>query len=181
MKSFLPANSLDFVPRKLRLQFSVSKSNNSEALLSVFFQDMLKVNRNFKKITFWVIKILIFQLSYRSNNLFLYLFPAYTSWQSLLGHLSCKHPFSSPLEPWLLHTCAATLRKMGTGARFQFHTQSVSYRKEGRKKRVTSTYILRKIGMCWMKKHTYRQLKQFLKNKTNTVTLNINFKYFFSH
>lgn len=135
MKPLLPANSLDFVPRKLRLQFSVSKSNNSEALLSVIFQDTLKVNRNFKKIKFRVIKIFVFQLSYRrnKNNLPLYLFPAYTSWQSLLGHLSCKHPFSSPLEPWLLHTCAVTLRKMETGARFQFHTQSVSHRKEGRK------------------------------------------------
>lgn len=58
VKSLLPVNSLDFVPCKLRLQFSVSKSNNSEALLSVFFQDTLKVNRNFKKVKFRVIKII---------------------------------------------------------------------------------------------------------------------------
>lgn len=167
MKSLLPANSLDFVPCKLRLQFSVSKSNNSEALLSVFFQDTLKVNRNFKKIKFWVIKIFIFQLSYRKNknNLLLYLFPAYTSWQSLLGHLSCKHPFSFPLEPGLLHTCAATLRKMETGVRFQFHTQSVSYRKEGRKG--LHPHISQEKQVCAEWKKAYLLTAQTIPEKQN--------------
>lgn len=32
-----------------------------------------------------------------------------------------------------------------------------------------------------MKNYTYRQLKQFLKKQKTTVTLNINFKYFFSY
>jgi len=98
-----------------------------------------------KRSSLELLKLFILQLNYTRNktSLFLYLFPAYTSWQSLQGHLSCKHPFSSPLELLLLHTYVAELKKMETGAQFQFRNWSVSYRKEGRK-RVTSTYIKKK-------------------------------------
>lgn len=43
----VPANILHFVPRQFWLQFSVCKSNHTEALFGVIFQNFFKINRNF--------------------------------------------------------------------------------------------------------------------------------------
>lgn len=170
------------MPCKLRLQFSVSKSNNSKALLSVFFQDTLKVNRNLKrKVEFRVIKISHFTAElHREKNISLSLTrfwltqagnhfrgTFHISIHSLLPESFCYHTHT--LQNW---------RKWKLAHNSNLVTGLCNMGQKQKKVTYINAEKNKKRGRCLTEKHTYWKLKQFLKKRKRKIFIVNILKYF---